>query len=137
MRVDRVLAKEVLDKLQPLGVEAALAAIEARGQRRSEKRQQLELALQQARYEAARGQREYDAADPENRLVTGKLERRWNERLAAVQNLAFEIDQLEPGASRPSPRRTESASWPWGRIWPRHGIVPAPRRRRARRSSAR
>jgi hypothetical protein len=38
MRVDRVLAKEVLDKLQPLGVEAALAAIEARahGGRRRE-----------------------------------------------------------------------------------------------------
>ena len=38
MRVDRVLAKEVLDRLQPLGVEAALAAIEARGQQRSEKK---------------------------------------------------------------------------------------------------
>ena len=43
MRVDRVLAKEVLDRLQPLGVEAALAAIEARGQQRSEKKAQLEL----------------------------------------------------------------------------------------------
>ena len=54
MRVDRTLAKEVLDRLQPLGVEAALAAIEARGQRRSEKKDHLELALQQARYEAGR-----------------------------------------------------------------------------------
>jgi hypothetical protein len=95
MRVDRVLAKEVLDKLQPLGVEAALAAIEARGQQRSEKRDQLELALQQARYEAARAQRQYDAADPENRLVAGELERRWNERLTAVRDLELEIDRLE------------------------------------------
>ena len=95
MRVDRSLAREVLDRLQPLGVEAALAAIEARGQRRSEKKDQLELALQQARYEAARAQRQYDATDPENRLVAGELERRWNERLAAVRDLELEIDRLD------------------------------------------
>src|SRR3954453_12318694 len=64
MRVDRALAKEVLGTLQPVGVKAALAAIEARSQQRSEKKGQLELALQQARYEAARVQRQYDATDP-------------------------------------------------------------------------
>jgi len=48
MRVDRAVAKEVMERLQPLGVEAALAVIEARNQRRSEKRGQLDLALQQA-----------------------------------------------------------------------------------------
>jgi DNA invertase Pin-like site-specific DNA recombinase len=95
MRIDRALAKEVLDRLQPLGVEAALAAIEARSQQRSEKKGQLELALQQARYEAARAQRQYDAADPDNRLVAGELERRWNERLVAVRDLEFEIDRLD------------------------------------------
>lgn len=95
MRIDRMLSKEVLDRLQPLGVEAALAAIEARSQQRSEKKGQRELALQQARYEAARAQRQYDAADPENRLVTGELERRWNERLVAVRELEYEIDRLD------------------------------------------
>jgi DNA invertase Pin-like site-specific DNA recombinase len=95
MRVDRVLAREVLDRLQPLGVEAALAVIEARSQQRSEKKAQLELALQQARYEAARAQRQYNAADPENRLVAGELERRWNERLVAVRDLELEIDRLD------------------------------------------
>ena len=76
MRVDRAIAGEVLDRLQPLGVEAALAAAAARVEQRSEKKSQLELALQQARYEAVRAQRQYDAADPDNRLVTGELERR-------------------------------------------------------------
>ena len=110
MRIDRVLAKEVLQRLQPLGVEAALAAIEARSQQRSEKKGQLELALQQARYEAARAQRQYDAADPENRLVAGELERRWNERLVAVRDLECEIDRLDAdeGAS-PDRRRPRAA----------------------------
>jgi excisionase family DNA binding protein len=94
MRVDRMVAKEVLDRLQPLGVEAALAAIDARSQRRTEKQGQLEFALQQARYEAARAQRQYDAADPDNRLVAGELERRWNERLMVARNLEAELDQI-------------------------------------------
>src|SRR5713226_762933 len=109
MRVDRVLAKEVLDRLQPLGVEAALAVIETRSRQRSEKKGQLELALQQARYEAARAQRQYDAADPENRLVAGELERRWNERLVAVRDLELEIDRLDAGSDRVRPRAAHGA----------------------------
>ena len=95
MRPDRMVSKEVLDRLQPLGVEAALAGIDARSQKRSEKRDQLEFALRQARYEAARAQRQYDAIDPDNRLVAGELERRWNERLVAVRELEVEVDQLD------------------------------------------
>jgi excisionase family DNA binding protein len=95
MRVDRVVAKEVLDRLQPLGVEAALAAIEARSQQKSDKKGQLDMALQQARYEAARAQRQFDSADPENRLVASELERRWNERLVAVRDLEVEVDRLD------------------------------------------
>lgn len=94
MRVDRMVAREVLDRLQPLGVEAALVAMEARSRERSDKRRQLENALQQARYEAARAQRQYDAIDPENRLVAGELERRWNERLTAVRAIEREVDVL-------------------------------------------
>lgn len=45
----------------------------------------LELALTQARYEAAHARRQYDAVDQANRLVAGELELRWNEALAVVQ----------------------------------------------------
>ena len=95
MRVDRVVAKEVLDRLQPLGVEAALVAIEARSQQKSDKKGQLDMALQQARYEAARAQRQFNSADPENRLVASELERRWNERLVAVRDLEVEVDRVD------------------------------------------
>ena len=40
-------------------------------------------------------QRHYDATDPENRLVAGELERRWNERLVAVRDLELEIERLD------------------------------------------
>jgi hypothetical protein len=134
MRVDRVLAKEVLDRLQPLGVEAALAAIEVCSQQRSEKKGQLELALQQACYEAARAQRQYDAADPENRLVTGELERRWNERLLAVRDLELEIDRLDADKAPALTVADRERLMALGQAWVERGKVPAPHQRRARRS---
>jgi len=48
---------------------------------------QLELSLQQARYEASHARRQYDAVDPANRLVAGELERRWNEHCRLSQSL--------------------------------------------------
>jgi hypothetical protein len=59
-----------------------------------EKRLQLENALEQAQFEAARAYRQYDASDPENRVVPAELERRWNERLVAVRTLEEEISRL-------------------------------------------
>ena len=95
MRIDRTVAQEVLDRLQPLGIEAALAAMQAHNERQSDKRQQIENAVQQAQYEAARARRQYDAVDPDNRLVAGELERRWNEKLVQLRDLEMQLDNLD------------------------------------------
>lgn len=39
--------------------------------------------------------RQYDAVDPDNRLVASELERRWNERLAAAARLEEQIRSLQ------------------------------------------
>ncbi len=54
MRIDRAVAQEVLDRLQPLGIEAAMAVMNDHGHEQLEKKRQLENALEQARFEAAR-----------------------------------------------------------------------------------
>jgi DNA invertase Pin-like site-specific DNA recombinase len=94
-RIDRAVAQEVLDRLQPLGIEAALAAMNAHEEDDLEKRRQLENAVEQARFEATRAHRQYDQVDPDNRLVAGELERRWNERLARVCALEGQLAQQE------------------------------------------
>lgn len=94
MRVDRAVVREVLDRLQPLGIEAALAAMETQGQEHGDKRQQVENACRQARYEVERARRQYDAVDPENRLVAGELERRWNEKLTHLGELETELERF-------------------------------------------
>jgi DNA invertase Pin-like site-specific DNA recombinase len=97
VRVDRAVAQEVLDRLQPLGIEAALGTMNAHGEERLEKRRQLANALEQARFEAARAHRQYDQVDPDNRLVADELERRWNERLVSVHALEEQLTQHDTG----------------------------------------
>ena len=60
--------------------------------------------LERARFEASRCQRQYDAAEPENRLVARTLERRWNEALEHAAALEQELSQLDPSPSTLSPQ---------------------------------
>src|SRR5215813_4233834 len=101
LSIDAAITKEVLRVLKPLGMEAAVKAIEAQSSETTVAGRQLELALQQARYEVAHARRQYDAVDPANRLVAGELERRWNEALQGVHRLEREIAELE--AKKPAP----------------------------------
>jgi len=43
------------------------------------------LQVEKADYEAKRAERQFHAAEPENRLVARELERRWNERLKELE----------------------------------------------------
>ncbi|MGX5851856.1 helix-turn-helix domain-containing protein, partial [Mesorhizobium sp. PL10] len=94
LRVDEAVGAEIVRLLQPLGVEAAIQAITQCEHQSGEKQRQVELALEQARYEATRARRQYDTVDPENRLVAGELERRWNGTLASVRALEEELEAL-------------------------------------------
>jgi excisionase family DNA binding protein len=105
LRVDAAVAAEALRQLAPLGIEASLRAMEKRGHEVDEVLRQLELALAQARYEADLARRQYDAVDPGYRLVAAELERRWNDRLAAVQRLEERLETAR--TSRPKAATAE------------------------------
>jgi excisionase family DNA binding protein len=107
MRIDAAVAAEALRVISPLALDAALQLIADRERAGAERLRHSELALEQARYEANRARRQYDAVDPDNRLVAGELERRWNERLAAVARLEEEIQSAcndQPAALRDDER---------------------------------
>lgn len=91
---DRMVAEQVLRCLQPLGLQAALQAIENLQGAEDERLAQKRLALQRARYEVSRAQRQYDAVDPSNRLVAGTLEKRWNDAMAVQSRLEEEVAEL-------------------------------------------
>lgn len=93
-KLEALLVEQLLEVLQPLGVEAALEAVALAQAEGSELRQQKELALEQARYESERAWQQYDATDPKNRLVAGELEKRWNEALEAVSIAEEELSSI-------------------------------------------
>ena len=133
LRVDAAVAAEVIERVQPLGVEAALAALEARGREDVAKRRQVELALEQARFEAALSRRQYDAVDPHNRLVAGELERRWNERLKEERQRREELDAFgaaqSPGVSQAERNALLCLGADVERAWYAEGATIATRKR--------
>ncbi len=95
LRADHLVAEQVLHCLEPLGMQAAIDASENLHDVGDERIRQQQLALEQARYEAVRAQRQYDVVDPGNRLVAAELERRWNEALKAQTQLEEELAALQ------------------------------------------
>jgi DNA invertase Pin-like site-specific DNA recombinase len=77
-----VLTKEELD--------AAADVVELIEKEDAAVEQQWKLRLERALYEARRAERQYDACEPENRVVARTLETRWNEKLAELERLQHE-----------------------------------------------
>jgi hypothetical protein len=100
--VDEAIGREVLRVVQPAAIEASMLAQQERARQRDDIFEALERDLQAARYAAKRAQRQYDAADPENRLVTAELERRWNLALQHVREIELRIEQ-HGAATDPGP----------------------------------
>src|ERR1700741_4507708 len=63
LRADDAVGTEVLRVLKPLGINAAVRALEAQTSETSAAQRQLDMALQQARFSAAHARRQYDAVD--------------------------------------------------------------------------
>jgi Recombinase len=91
--VDAAIGREVLRVVQPAAIEASMLAHEERARQRDDVLEALERDRQAAAYVADRARRQYDAADPENRLVTAELERRWNLALQHVHEIEVRIHQ--------------------------------------------
>ena len=98
LRLDRAVVARVLDAIQPVGIEAAISVAENTRAEDHAKTAALELALERARYEANRARRQFDAVDPENRLVASELETRWNQALAQVAELEHRLLATENSA---------------------------------------
>jgi DNA invertase Pin-like site-specific DNA recombinase len=99
LKVDQMVVEQMLAAIAPAGIQAALQASEVSAAADQEKRRALELALERARYEAQRARRQYDLADPENRLVASELETRWNRALQSVAELEQRMQTLTQAPS--------------------------------------
>jgi DNA invertase Pin-like site-specific DNA recombinase len=85
--LDAFVSQQVLAALEPAALELSLAASAHLEQERAALEQLWAQRRERAAYEAERARRQYDAVEPEHRLVARMLERAWEEKLAAQQQL--------------------------------------------------
>ncbi len=89
------LAKEqVLAVLEPAALELSLQAAADVQHDRDQLHQNWQQRIERARYVADRAHRQFDAVEPENRLVVRELEQRWETALRDLQELEEYYDRF-------------------------------------------
>jgi DNA invertase Pin-like site-specific DNA recombinase len=118
--VDEMVSREVLGVVQPAAIEAAVLAACEVTTKQDDVIDSLLMDLKAARYAAERARRQYDAVDPDNRLVADELERRWNLTLERVREIEERLQQERQRqlAQTPSPAESLGAlAGDLDRVW--------------------
>src|ERR1017187_443061 len=92
--LDRYIHGQVLAAIAPAALQVSLTAAEAAEAERTALDKVWRQRVERARYAADRARRQYQLADPENRLVTRQLEADWEEALAEAGRLEGEYQRV-------------------------------------------
>ena len=90
-RLDQNVSKLFLETVSPASLNVHIKALQQVQHQQDMALEQLQLQLERAQYEADRCFRQFDAVEPENRLVARNLERQWNQALKRVKELKLRI----------------------------------------------
>ena len=101
-KLDELITQKIMVALQPAALELSLQAADDLKQERLRLDQEWRQRLERGRFEVDRTRRQYQAVEPENRLVARELERQWEHALQ-------QMEVLEKGYAPVFGRRT-----PWG-----------------------
>lgn len=102
LRVDDAIEEALLRVVEPAAIAAAAEAEAQAASRRDQVRDALVRDLEAARYSADRAFRQYDAIDPQNRLIAAELELRWNSALTRVGEIETRFAAHDAATSEPS-----------------------------------
>ena len=92
--IDDLVSRQVLRALEPAALELSVRAIQDLERERQRLHRHWKQQLEQARYKTQRAERQYQAVEPEHRLVARTLERRWEEALQDQRELEDEYDRF-------------------------------------------
>ncbi len=107
--IEAAVIDEVFAALQPAALEATLKALTEADAARSARLSLFEASVERTRYEAERARRQYDACEPENRLVARSLEAEWERKLAGVRDAEAALSAER--ARRQSSLSAEEIAW--------------------------
>jgi DNA invertase Pin-like site-specific DNA recombinase len=130
--IDGWVAREVLRAIEPASLELSLKAMEDIQLERSRLHRHWKQRLERARYESQRIERQYQAVEPENRLVARTLEQRWEEALCQQRQLQEDYDRFlreQPPQVRNEERvRVQALSTHLPVLWSAATTTPADRK---------
>jgi DNA invertase Pin-like site-specific DNA recombinase len=93
--LERLVTQQVLQVVAPASLELSLRATAECERERATLEKQWQLRLQRAREATGRAYRQYDFAEPENRLAARTLERKWEETLLAERALEEDYTRFQ------------------------------------------
>jgi len=95
VQIDQAVVEAFLRTVTPAAVEATPLAIQQLEADQDAALGQWRLAVERARYQAERAERQYRAVEPENRLVARGLETEWEKRLRDLAAAEAELQRRE------------------------------------------
>ena len=95
IQIDQAVVDAFLQAITPAAVDATELALQQLEADQDAALSQWHLAVERARYEAQRAERQYQAIEPENRLVARTLENEWEQRLRDLAAVEAELRQRE------------------------------------------
>jgi excisionase family DNA binding protein len=101
LRLEKAVAGAFLETVTPAGVRASGEAIGELERQHDERLRGQRLVLERAEFEAGRARRQFDACEPEHRLVARTLEVRLEQALADLEQERRKLAELEQ--RRPEP----------------------------------
>jgi hypothetical protein len=100
--IDAQVAAAFLQAVAPAEIDALSKARKTQLQSERAMRHAEEQQIERLRYQAALAERQFNRADPDNRLVTGELERRWEAALLELRRAEEALAQRKmPKANEP------------------------------------
>jgi hypothetical protein len=108
-RLEERIREEVFAVLEPAALAATAKALAEAEVLHRQGLAAFELAVERARYEADRARRQFDAVEPENRLVARTLQAAWEQALAEVRRA--EADLAGQRSRQPTKLTAEELEW--------------------------
>jgi len=95
LTIDRVVAKSLLEAIQPAGIKAAIVAEKHIIDTYKATLKHRQLQVERMQYQVQLAQKRYEAVDPQNRLVARTLEKQWENRLIELDSAKSELTRRE------------------------------------------
>jgi DNA invertase Pin-like site-specific DNA recombinase len=135
-RLDALVSRQVLTALEPAALELHLAAAAEVEQERQRLHRHWQQQRERAGYQTDRAARQYQAVEPENRLVARELERRWEEALADQRRLEEDYERFcasqPPTLSAAEREQIRALARDLPELWHAETTTPADRQRLVR-----